>query len=117
MKLIILSFGLFCLLFFNSEGITTIQNSQSVSFADDSHYFETGLSDSFCDIEYIKPIIFASTDQQLSIQKKRTTETNPKFSNIQKKVSHSYSKLLTFSKINLFLIFNHSLSLCQVFLQ
>jgi hypothetical protein len=119
MKVIILSVGLFCLLFFKSEGITTTQNSQNISFASETHVLETGFSNLFWDIAYAKHGIFASTDEQLSLQKKRNTETNPKFSNIQKKYTDSLSfcKLVASSKINLFLIFHHSLSLLQVFLQ
>lgn len=118
MKLIILSVGLFCLLFFNYEGITTTQNYQSDSDAANKYCFEAGLSESFGGSEHNFPCIIISSEPQISIQEKLNSETATKLSDKNKKdYPIAYYKSFAFSKINLFLIFNHSLALYQVFLQ
>lgn len=113
-------FGIFCIILFSQTGFIHAQQSKSQGSAVNcSARFESGNADQFWGIEKSETLLFGSTDNQISIQKKRGQDSFSRFFRSADWTSAPASFVLqkNESRINLFLIYHFSLSLWEAFLQ
>jgi hypothetical protein len=119
MKLFVLFVGLLSLLFFNQGEIKNKSNYYQFSITDENCRFESGHTDNIWNFEKNENNIFELSNKKLSENKKRLTGNDCSFSNNTAKNYTKIAGLLPIlnSKTNLFLIYQFTLSLWQVFLQ
>jgi hypothetical protein len=119
MKFFVLFVGLLSLLFFNQGEIKNGSNYRHFSITDKNCCFESGHADSIWNFEKNESNIFELSNKKLSENKKRLTGNACSFLN-NTAINHEKSlgslPILN-SKANLFLIYQFTLSLWQVFLQ
>jgi len=119
MKFFVLFVGLLSLLFFNQGEIKNGSNYRHFSITDENCCFESGHAECIWNFEKNESNIFELSNKKLSENKKRLTGNECSISN---KTAKNYAKIASLlpilnSKTNLFLIYQFSLSLWQVFLQ